>query len=41
MNEQVHFKDLSISLKTSVILIWIVGGLWLLFFLIGFVVGVS
>jgi len=41
MNGKVYFKDLSVSLKTSIVLTWIVIGTWLLFFLIGFFIGVT
>lgn len=38
--KKVHFRDLDGGLKTIVVISWIMAGLYILSFLIGFIVGV-
>lgn len=40
MNDKIKYSNLSLPLKFAVILAWVVGGLYLIFFSIGFIEGV-
>ena len=39
--QQITFQDLSFGLKIAIIMAWIIGVIWGLFFLVGFIAGAS
>lgn len=38
---KIEFKDLSVPLKIGMVAAWVVGCIWLLLFLIGFIMGAT
>ncbi len=41
MKEKVIFRDLSIPLKTAIVMAWIVGIIYVYYFIVGMIIGIS